>query len=161
MSLRATEYIPKAIRAALPSVDYVARSNFGHGVIVHGEGGQRQLRRGSKAHTDENEASVLWRVAGNNRTETIDHDSLNLSGNVVVEIDCRSPDKAPRNREEGSGAQNMAERILERFQRDDAVVEHVAQYDDVVLTGQGVRGDFVAHTLVVALRGSGLPDPGV
>ena len=175
MTHRATDYLPLAIRAAVNSLPLVSgdrpppvissRSNFGLAtyVALSDAGLQPSVVPGSRAAKGPH---VVWRVSGFRRVDTIDIDVLNLSGNVVAEIDCvavKYQDTSGSGNPDDLGpiAQNMAERILEQFQRDGALVEVVAQFDDLVDAPRSVidAPDFVIHTIVVSIQGSGLPDP--
>ena len=130
---------------------------------------------------------IIWSVDGNQRPDSLDHDILNLGGTVFFEIECRIPilpleeiendtdlpviaagppreqSLALPNRNDitaaYTAAQNLAEDILERLNRDDAITHILAQYDEPPDPSQ-YRQRAVSHVLAIGLRGSGLPDPG-
>ena len=146
--MRTTEYIPLAIKAAIPEVEPLrgriqARVRFSDGVTV-------------KTDLDYAQGEgIVWSVVSESELGLMDVDPLGLESTVFVLIQCRVQ---PEEGADGFGlAEGMADDILTQFARDEALQTLVSRFDDTddndeVEAELGIH----QHVIVVGLPGSGL-----
>ena len=146
--MRTTEYIPLAIKAAIPEVEPLrgriqARVRFSDGVSV-------------KTDIDYAQGEgVVWSVVSETELGLMDTDPLGLESTVFVLIQCRI--RADDGVDGYALAEEMADDILRQFARDEAIQTIVSRFDDTddndeVEAELGIQ----QHVIVVGLPGSGL-----
>lgn len=174
MSLRASDYLPKALHQAfahLPeTVPRPVIQNAGNRIVYRRTADRQNELSVLPDHIGERGA-VTYGLINNERPNTIDVDTWNLSGNALYEIECIGfpapnldfEDAFRDQNDNTSGAQKMADLILDQLARDGALVTVEAQYDEDFDRSQYAMserstGELIIHVIVVLIPGSGLPE---
>lgn len=128
--MRAVEYIPLAITAALERLAPVKIQGVRFGGVQ-----------------DAAPPSVVWHEDGEETLTGIDLDVMNQNGSVYIEIECRSATH--------KGASNMADSVLQQMNQDKALTHLLARYDEPDDSSQKT-GEYYAHIVSVGLKNRGL-----
>lgn len=111
---------------------------------------------------DVTRASILYAVVQSQRLDTLDFDPLNLAGSISFEIEVHT--RVPPPESPGFGAKvsasefaagqsrDIADALLQQFNRDEAILEVEAEYDEGAATAQ-INNNFRTYVIVVRVPG--------
>lgn len=152
--MRAAEYIPLALAVALPGVKAEPVRFGGISVVSQSYADTGELdgfttTRNTSPPLTVEDPLVRWTIEQHNRPDTLDHDVLNISGQVYVTVECYSP-LYP-------SACLMVDDVLAQFNRDGVLSQIIAQHDEEAVPGR--PSELYLHVLTCAIQGGNLQQP--